>query len=423
MIKLLVVADDLTGANDTGVQLAKQGIFTHVTMDVDVNIPSLDPDLQVLVVDTESRHGPAREAAGKVRKIVQAARRCGVAFFYKKTDSTLRGNVGAELEAVLHASGENLLAFVPAYPKTGRFTRQGYQYIDGTLLHRTAFGEDPFDPVKTSHIPEILRHQTRCTLSTVFLDAIRGDEAIQFKKRGIVLFDCEQESDLERIGRCLTGNNMLRLTAGSAGFAELLPGLLRLPRRANKKVVTAGPVLIVNGSLNKASLRQVEFAEKKGLHVITLSPSLWMQPDPRGTDEWVQTVDRVMAEAHAGRDVVIRTVGPGKIPHDRQADKGASGTNTDMGGTVAQRLGILVSAILQNSVFHTCAVFGGDTLRGVMNAMSFSGIRPVLEITPGTVLSEVSEPSRHLHLVTKAGGFGGEDIIFQIIHYVREESA
>ena len=422
LIKLLILADDLTGAVDTGVQLAKQDVFTHVTVEANADIPSLDPDLQVLVVDTESRHDSAREAGRKVGKIVSSARRCGVKTFYKKTDSTLRGNVGAELEAALHASGEDVLAFVPAYPKAERFTRGGFQYIGGTLLHRTGFGEDPLEPATTSHIPDILKRQTGCALSSVSLDALRSGRNVPFRKRGIVVFDCDHEDDLSRIGEWLTGKNMLRMMAGSAGFAEKLPGLLRMPRMVRKRTVTAGPVLIVNGSLNEVSIRQVAWAEKNGLPVVTLSPSLWAQPDPRGNDEWARTLDRVGVELRAGRDIAIRTMAEAEAPRGSLVGQGIPGQAGDLYRRVAQRVGALVSDILQNPACGTCAVFGGDTLRGVMNALSVSGIRPILEIAPGTVLSEVSEPSRRLHLVTKAGGFGGEGVVFQIIQFIREGS-
>ena len=53
MIKLVITADDLTGANDSAVQFAAQGMKTVAT------VPGSDyesiKDAEVLVADTESR--------------------------------------------------------------------------------------------------------------------------------------------------------------------------------------------------------------------------------------------------------------------------------------------------------------------------------------------------------------------------------
>ena len=55
----------------------------------------------------------------------------GIPHIYKKTDSALRGNIGAELEAMMQASGEEQLPFVPAFPQIGRTTVNGTHFIEG----------------------------------------------------------------------------------------------------------------------------------------------------------------------------------------------------------------------------------------------------------------------------------------------------
>ena len=116
MILLLIIADDFTGALDTGVQFAARGARTEVVVDPQIDFSACGAD--VLVVDTETRHLPAADAYKAVFDLVERARRAGVRFIYKKTDSALRGNIGAELSALLEASGLRQLPFLPAYPKT-----------------------------------------------------------------------------------------------------------------------------------------------------------------------------------------------------------------------------------------------------------------------------------------------------------------
>ena len=114
MILLCIIADDFTGALDTGVQFAAHGVSTRVVVDPNVDFSA--HEASVLVVDTETRHLPANQAYDIVSRLVERARRAGISYIYKKTDSALRGNIGAELSALLDASGQAQLHFLPAFP-------------------------------------------------------------------------------------------------------------------------------------------------------------------------------------------------------------------------------------------------------------------------------------------------------------------
>ncbi len=419
MVQLLIIADDLTGAIDTGVQLARRGISTFVTIDPEIDITSLGSDIQVLVMDTESRHIPAPQAARKVETITQRARERGVEFFYKKTDSTLRGNVGAELEAVLGASQKERLVFIPAFPGAKRFTRKGCHYVGNELLHTTEFGKDPLEPLNTSSIPDIIQRQTECKVVTVFLDEIRGDGEVDFEGGDIIVCDCETGDDLRRIGEVLLAKNLPGLTAGSAGFAELLPDLLQLPGDTTQEIQVDGPLLIINGSLNHVSLKQVEYAEKMGVSSVSLSPEDLLREDFETTDQYKNIRNRSAKAAGNGEDLIIRTT-PSREAVDNYLDRiNPAISSQEIYKIAASHIGIMVANIFRESEFRTCVVFGGDTLMGIMHAMSFTGIRPLTEITSGTVLSEVEGASGTHFLISKAGGFGQEDIILEIIRYVR----
>ena len=115
-VEMLVLADDFTGALDTGMQFAKYGARTKVITDPDTAFS--DPEIQILVIDTETRHKSPEESAGIISSIVKKASSCGVRVFYKKTDSALRGNVGAEMEALLRAAGSGCIHFVPAFMRS-----------------------------------------------------------------------------------------------------------------------------------------------------------------------------------------------------------------------------------------------------------------------------------------------------------------
>ena len=141
MLLLLILADDFTGALDTGVQFAACGIPTRVVVGEQVDFAA--NDAAVLVVDTETRHLPAAEAYAVIAKLTREAMSAGVFSIYKKTDSALRGNIGAELSALLKTSGERQLPFLPAFPQIDRVTRDGVHYISGVPVTESPIRHRP----------------------------------------------------------------------------------------------------------------------------------------------------------------------------------------------------------------------------------------------------------------------------------------
>ena len=113
MVKLLILADDFTGALDTGVQFSGKGIRTQVVVSSHWVEP--DSDCDVMVIDVETRHVPKEKAYEIVYNVCQQAVKYGIRCFYKKTDSALRGNVGSELQAAADAVSEKNIVFVPAF--------------------------------------------------------------------------------------------------------------------------------------------------------------------------------------------------------------------------------------------------------------------------------------------------------------------
>ena len=87
-MKLLVIADDFTGAVDTGAQFKAKDVLIRVG-DEQALLPGTDR--QVLILDAETRHMGAEEAYQTIYRIVSRAVELGILCIYKKTDSGLRG--------------------------------------------------------------------------------------------------------------------------------------------------------------------------------------------------------------------------------------------------------------------------------------------------------------------------------------------
>ena len=114
MPKVLIIADDLTGALDAAAQFANQNIPSYVAASADCDLAARFGEFDVVSVNAESRHLRPEQAAAVVRELAERGQQAGVEYSYKKTDSTLRGNLGAELNALRVAVGHGRLAFVPA---------------------------------------------------------------------------------------------------------------------------------------------------------------------------------------------------------------------------------------------------------------------------------------------------------------------
>ena len=119
-MQVLAIADDTTGALEVGAQFAADGVQSFVTAR-----PRLAGGSTALVVDTQSRHIKPGRAADRVVRIATAAVSAGIRHVFKKTDSTLRGNISAEFQALLGVFPESVLVYVPAYPRMGRVVTGG----------------------------------------------------------------------------------------------------------------------------------------------------------------------------------------------------------------------------------------------------------------------------------------------------------
>ena len=83
-------------------------------------------------------------------------------------------------------------------------------------------------------------------------------------------------------------------------------------------------------------------------------------------------------------------------------------------------MGALVRYVLTTGGFTNCVVFGGDTALGSLQALGGNSLRPIDEIAPGVIWSQLV--GSELDMITKAGGFGEEDLIVQIAAFFRKES-
>lgn len=414
MILLLILADDFTGALDTGVQFAACGISTRVIVGDDIDFSAYQAT--VLVVDTETRHLPPEAAASVVSRLTKNAIRAGVRFLYKKTDSALRGNIGAELAALFKASGSRQLPFLPAFPQIGRITQNGVHYINGVPVTESPFGNDPFEPVRHSMVTALLSEQTAVPAYSYPVlhegDALPGDE-------GILVFDATTAEDLAETGRQMFRGEPPQVLAGCAGFGAVLPELLGLNGRPPAVHPSLEPrLLVICGSVNPITLAQMDAAERSGFCRFRLTLRQKLEPGYWKSDEGKECLTQIEAMLAENPCCIIESNDAGgNEPTARYAAELGIDKET-LRLRIAGSLGHMFGALFASPSVGTLLLTGGDTLLQCMNHAGVRELEPVCELESGVVLARFTYNGCTRHVITKSGGFGQSDLLIELAHSI-----
>lgn len=400
MFRLLVLADDFTGALDTGVQFSSRGISTLV-----YDLPSM-PDTapgrdEVLVLNMETRHDSAQTAYEKTRRVADRAREAGIPALYIKTDSGMRGNVGASLDAAVRSWGENL-AFAPAYPQAGRTVENGTLFINGIPVSQSIFGHDLYNPVLQDNVRDIISRQTD-------LPVIDAALVPRPSRGAILLYEAQTAAQMSRIAQAVGKKSGINLFAGCAGFAAYLPEVLGMPVGEKREIRAPGPVLVISGSTSRVSLEQMRAAGDEGIPSILFRDIIQPSPD-------FGAVTRQAADALKSGSAMLESARDEKEVRALTEAALSGGLSIDQTGErIAANFGGAIKHIYDSGFSGTLCIFGGDTLTGVMRTLGIRMIRPMTELGSGVALSEVVFNGAKRHLVTKSGSFGDNLEVLRIL--------
>jgi len=416
MVKILMIADDFTGALDSGVQFAGAGLNVKVVTDIGYDFRKADRQVQVLVLDTETRHVSKEEAYNIVYQITKRGRDCGIPYIYKKTDSALRGNIGAELQAVLDASGEEMLPFFPALPGMGRVTKNGIQLIDGVPVACSIFGKDPFNPVTSSYIPEIIGTQGSSPVTVIPEGAACSADA-----EGIVVFDAESGSTLMEAAGILLGQKKLHIMAGCAGLASVLPELLGI----NGTGKTEEPLLqqgffVVCGSINPITRLQIDYAEHHGFYRKTLTAKEKLQETYWSTDEGRAGLASIIRNCQDHAWMILDTNDPDGSEETKAYAEANGIPREELRRRIPLSVGYVVQHMMEAGIHKTLMITGGDTLMGFLKRLGVGEMVPICELFAGTVLSRFTWNHMEYYLISKSGGFGGKTLLKDIAGLVEK---
>jgi len=419
---IYIVADDLTGAADAANYFRTEKHRVRVSfLPATPWMFSLDESV-IQVFDSESRSLDLPEAMQRLNNAAKQLLHSGPPSFsvYKKVDSTMRGHIGGEIEALLHGLGRRLAVLAPAFPVNGRIIRNGELLVKGVPVSQTAFAKDPHNPVMFDKVIDIVRQTT--TLPLVALShslVLEGVHAIsQFLERiqyteAIVVVDAETDADLAMIARAIASNPVV-IPCGSAGLARQLATNWCQAEPAEKfdsrKRLVCDRILLTVGSANPVSHSQLVHATTAlGIPTVVLQPALLAEPPTHSHEivraEWAieQPVTQVVA-ATLEKERAVR--------------------NPNLEGSFESDLAAVAShwskQALTNELTATGFIAtGGDTALALCKALSVKAIWPEGEVLSGMPWSRMETESGEFLLVSKAGGFGQPDALEQAIAFLK----
>jgi uncharacterized protein YgbK (DUF1537 family) len=370
-----ILADDLTGACDSGAPFAARGLVTIVLLP-EAPDPATAPD--VLVLDTETRGRPPAEARGAVRDAAARLVAGQPRLLYKKVDSTLRGPVGDELAGALDGAGLERVLLAPAFPGQRRTVIDGLLHVDGRPAGESAIAGDPAYPPTGASVAALVGASGPHPVLVVPLATVRqGVAAVTARLDrcealgpGALVADAETDDDLAILARATAGRRIL--LAGSAGLASALTAHLvaEPPRPATG---LARPLRVVAGSAHPTTRRQVERLRARDPAAVLLDS-------------------------------------PPAVPEDAEARAAA-----------VRRLGeVARAALARDGRPGTLVLTGGETAVAVCRALGASGLTLGGEPAPGLARATLLDgPHAGQTVITKAGGFGDPDTLVRLVEMAR----
>lgn len=412
----IVIADDVTGANDIGIMYAKAGlralVYSYGKGEKRGYLPC-----DTLIIDTDSRFDTKEEAYRKVYNALQGCPKEDTVQFIDKQCSVFRGNIGAEFDAMMDALGEDFAVVVLGFPNNGRTTLHHIHYVYGVRLEDSQFKNDPVHPMSCSDLVEILQSQTKRKVGAIDYEVYEGGtDAIKealLKARehyNYVIMDVRDNEDLELLAKSLKDQRMI---CGSSALSEYLArleaksagkGKMENPARGRHKV------FCMAGSLTPQTIAQTVYMKQKGYPVFTLDTRKLI--DRKEREQELNGLYEKVKQAFKTQDfVMIHSMNqPEEVAETKALASRAGIGNTEMSTLVSSALSEVTKRAVEEYQLRRIIVCGGDTSASICAQLQIGGMQVLEEIEAGlpTCVS-VEEP--YYRMVLKSGSFGSEDFV------------
>ena len=421
-----IIADDLTGANDTALQFHNQGAKTKILLDASYT-PGRKNLTEVWAISSESRNCSAEESINRVSNSVKTfAENFSFEYYYKKIDSTLRGHIALETLTMVDILEYDAAIIIPAFPQEGRITVGGYHLLKGIPIGRTEIAMDPHSPIIESHIPTLLKSQLSedkkdlvgvLDLKTVMNGAgpilIKINELISEGKK-LIVADSTSITDIEQIALAVKKCDKKLLPTGTAAGAQVFGKSWLADIEAEKQTVKIPhlPKLIVSGTATQITAEQIQKLEQSDDYDNVNFIPLEERDILCGIDD--ELVSRIVTNLKSDVTVCVHTshliANFDGFSDDSQM---AELTKDKFASMITDYLAELTKQVLAeiNVILIT---LGGETSYKCCSKIESKMLRLVDEVAPAiSICSDANEQ----WIVTKSGNLGKSKTLIEILDY------
>lgn len=423
-----IIADDLTGANDTALQFHQKGANTKILLDSECS-PKVKAGTEVWALSSESRNVPTEVAISRVEKAVNTfVENFSFDYFYKKIDSTLRGHIALETLSMLNILDYDAAVIMPAFPQEGRITVGGYHLAKNVPIGRTEIAIDPHSPITESHVPTLLRSQlgeiTADLVGTIELRTVmngagpilmRINELINEGKR-LIVADSTSLTDLEQIALAINKCDKKILPTGTAAGAQVLSKywLAGIEKETNALSVGNLPKLIISGTATQITANQIKKLEQSddynNINFIALESSEILD----GVNE--SLVERVITNLKSGVTVCIHTSDLiANFDGFSEDSFNAELTKEKFAYMITDYLAELTRKVVEK-IELILITLGGETSYKCCKAIDSNELELMDEVSPA--ISICSDINRRW-IITKSGNLGNSNTLIEILNYLK----
>ena len=429
-MKIGIIADDLTGANGTGVRLSKQG-FTVATIVYQEEIPD-SQELDAVCIDTDTRYQKDEVIIRRIKKAMESFRSCDAKLFCKRIDSTIRGNIGLEIDTVLDEVGENSVAVVVAsFPDSGRISSGGYLLVDSVPVQETDVAKDPQRPIKESYIPGVIQKQSKNNVAHIGLEKVLAGipifkEALTEKiDQGyrIIVVDAVTDEEIETIADAMAQITHIPLVPTDPG-----PLTVAYSKAYLHKLEDKSKIIVTVGSVTNLTGRQLSYLQDK-----TNANPVLVDAENLATlnGNWEKEVQRAVQEAlnriHDNEVLIITTHKQGADILDLVAKAKKENTTQDvLAKRISDGLAKITRLVMEQTEYKIqgCFTSGGDVTASLCAITMASGIKLEDEVLPLAAYGKmIGGKFPDLSIVTKGGMVGDKKSIYESVKFIKSKNS
>jgi len=410
----IIIADDFTGASDSGIKFKERNLETKVVWDLEIR-KYLDKG-NLISLDLDTRNISEEEAYQRTEYIFKQLHMVNSRKIFKKIDSTMRGNITAEINAMLDSKEIDFTVVIPSYPDNNRYLKGGKLYVNDVLLEDTPFYKDVLLPFKSSLATEIISFQSKYKVKRLNKEDISynfEENICSSLKDNVKIFVCDAETnqDIQEIYDNFSTLNNEFIWSGSAGLANIIAKSLKSKEFDSiSQYEPENGIIVALGSTNEVTRKQLQaLVLQTDINSIEISAYKLLHSE-KLQSEILEIALEIFEYLSEGENVVIYTNASDAEQqklNDYKLKKNIN--NRQIGKKISKGLGMIIDEVNRKFKIKNLIMSGGDTAKGIADTINYKEYELFHSIEEGMPLGILQSDNSQIISVTKSGGFGTED--------------